>query len=240
MTSLTKASSSSSFRSSSRYSCSSISSVQTEGSSGTDPFFQSFRSRGSQTLFGDDPLSSTVFSDHLREGPLSSTAFSNHPKGPYLPHQGHLEGSFSSYGGDLSTFGDRDSFGSCRSERESVGGFQGDLRGYQGDGSHGDEASSGGPTTLGTVQDVGDSYHLSVDVSQFEPHDIVVMAFNRSVVIHAEKVGDDGTARDKFTHKSLLPEDMDPLSVCGTLTADGTLLVSVRRNTKSLSSGTST
>lgn len=45
------------------------------------------------------------------------------------------------------------------------------------------------------------------------------------------QVLDDGSISDTFTHKSLFPEDMDPLSVSGTLYPDGTLVVSVRRTT---------
>ncbi|KAK3531629.1 hypothetical protein QTP70_025816, partial [Hemibagrus guttatus] len=80
---------------------------------------------------------------------------------------------------------------------------------------------------------VDDHYYTSADVSRFEPHDIVVMAFNSSIVIHAEKVGDDGCVMDKFTHKSLLPEDMDPLSVSGTLTPEGVLVISVKSMSRS-------
>ncbi|XP_029374261.1 heat shock protein beta-7 [Echeneis naucrates] len=83
----------------------------------------------------------------------------------------------------------------------------------------------------GGVRCLGDSYYMSADVSQFEPHDIVVMAFKHHVVIQAQKVLDDGSISDTFTHKSLFPEDMDPLSVSGTLNPDGTLVVSVRRTT---------
>ncbi|XP_072547521.1 uncharacterized protein hspb12 isoform X2 [Salminus brasiliensis] len=222
MTSLAKSStsrsSSSSFRSSSRYSCSSVSSIWTEGSSGTDPSFQPFLDRRSQTLFGEDPL--------------SLPAFSNHPRGSYLPNQADPEGTFSTCGGDLSPFGsyngDRESFGNYGSERESFRGYQGDRKSCAG----GYQATSGQPASVGVVQMVGNSYYLSADVSQFEPHDVVVMAYNHSVVIHAEKVGDDGSIRDKFIHKSLLPEDMDPLSVSGTRTPEGTLVISVRRNSK--------
>ncbi|GAA6087148.1 heat shock protein beta-7 [Tachysurus ichikawai] len=82
---------------------------------------------------------------------------------------------------------------------------------------------------------VDDHYYTSADVSRFEPHDIVVMAFNSSIVIHAEKVGDDGSVMDKFTHKSLLPEDMDPLSVSGTLTPEGVLVISVKSMSRSSS-----
>lgn len=38
------------------------------------------------------------------------------------------------------------------------------------------------------VRCLGDSYSISADVSQFEPHDVVVMAFNHHVVIQAQKV----------------------------------------------------
>ncbi|XP_040032198.2 heat shock protein beta-7 [Gasterosteus aculeatus] len=79
------------------------------------------------------------------------------------------------------------------------------------------------------VRCLGDTYYMSADVSQFEPHDVVLMAFNHHVVIHAQKVLDDGSVSDTFTHKSLFPEDMDPLSVGGTLDPDGTLVVTVRR-----------
>ncbi|XP_026229396.1 heat shock protein beta-7-like [Anabas testudineus] len=84
-------------------------------------------------------------------------------------------------------------------------------------------------STGGGVHCLGDSYYMSANVSQFEPHDIVVMAYNHHVVIHAQKVCDDGSISDTVTHKSLFPEDMDPLSVSGTLNPDGTLVVSVRR-----------
>ncbi|CAG6007847.1 unnamed protein product [Menidia menidia] len=79
------------------------------------------------------------------------------------------------------------------------------------------------------VRCVGDTYYTSADVGQFEPHDIVVMAYSQNVVIQAQKVLEDGNVSDTFTHKSLFPEDMDPLTVRATLDPDGTLLVSVRR-----------
>lgn len=40
----------------------------------------------------------------------------------------------------------------------------------------------------GGVRCLGDSYYMSADVGQFEPHDVVVMAFNHHVVIQAQKV----------------------------------------------------
>ncbi|XP_056138785.1 heat shock protein beta-7-like [Lampris incognitus] len=84
-------------------------------------------------------------------------------------------------------------------------------------------------TSTGAVRSLGDSYYVSADVGQFEPHDVVVMAFNHQIVIHAEKVREDGSVSDTFTHKSLLPEDMDPLTVRGSLSPDGILVVGVQR-----------
>ncbi|KAJ0022409.1 hypothetical protein NQD34_009899 [Periophthalmus magnuspinnatus] len=82
----------------------------------------------------------------------------------------------------------------------------------------------------GGVRCYGDMYFVSVDVSQFEPQDVVVMAYNQHIVIQAAKVLDGGTVGDTFTHKFLLPEDMDPLSVSGAVGSDGVLVVSVNRN----------
>ncbi|KAJ8367844.1 hypothetical protein SKAU_G00078720 [Synaphobranchus kaupii] len=90
----------------------------------------------------------------------------------------------------------------------------------------------GRPASMGVVQTVGDSYLMSADVSQFEPQDVVIMAYSHWVVIHAEKVADDGSVSDTFTHKSQLPEDMDPLSVSSTLTPEGMLVVSVRKTSE--------
>ncbi|XP_051535299.1 heat shock protein beta-7-like [Myxocyprinus asiaticus] len=88
---------------------------------------------------------------------------------------------------------------------------------------------SGRPARMGVVSAVGDRYFLSADVSGFEPQEVVVLAYNQCVVIHAEKMGADGSVAGKFTHKSQLPADMDPLSVSNTLTAEGMLVISVGR-----------
>uniref|UniRef100_A0A8C5UIN9 SHSP domain-containing protein n=1 Tax=Malurus cyaneus samueli TaxID=2593467 RepID=A0A8C5UIN9_9PASS len=76
---------------------------------------------------------------------------------------------------------------------------------------------------------LGDTYQVVADVSQFEPPDIVVTTSNCHVAIQAEKVADDGTVCDTFTHKCQLPEDTDPLSVSCTLTEAGTLVITARR-----------
>ncbi|KAJ7990615.1 hypothetical protein DPEC_G00302230 [Dallia pectoralis] len=93
---------------------------------------------------------------------------------------------------------------------------------------------TGRPASMGVVRSLGDSYSMSADVSHFEPHDVVLMAYNHNIVIHAEKVLEDGSVSDTFTHKAVLPEDMDPLSVSATLTLEGVLVVNVRRRTQAL------
>ncbi|XP_009998448.1 PREDICTED: heat shock protein beta-7-like [Chaetura pelagica] len=86
------------------------------------------------------------------------------------------------------------------------------------------------PCSLGTwVHAQGDTYQVVADVSQFEPPDIVVTTSNCHVAIQAEKVAEDGTVCDTFTHKCQLPEDMDPLSVSCALTETGTLVITARR-----------
>uniref|UniRef100_A0A8C8AZM3 SHSP domain-containing protein n=1 Tax=Otus sunia TaxID=257818 RepID=A0A8C8AZM3_9STRI len=86
------------------------------------------------------------------------------------------------------------------------------------------------PCSLGTwVGAQGDTYQVVADVSQFEPPDIVVTTSNRHVAIQAEKVAEDGTVCDTFTHKCQLPEDTDPLSVSCALTEAGTLVITARR-----------
>ncbi|XP_052660676.1 heat shock protein beta-7-like [Harpia harpyja] len=86
------------------------------------------------------------------------------------------------------------------------------------------------PCSLGTwVRAQGDTYQVVADVSQFEPSDIVVTTSNCHVAIQAEKVAEDGTICDTFTHKCQLPEDTDPLSVSCTLTEAGTLVITAQR-----------
>ncbi|XP_062328346.1 heat shock protein beta-7-like isoform X2 [Osmerus eperlanus] len=166
--------------------------------------FRSEESTGGQTLAPLGPLLEPPL------GPLLEP-----PLGPFLdPAAPH------------SMFGEEDTVGTlCRApfsrHRRESHGYQGPAGG----------AVSGRPASMGAVRSLGDSYSMSADVSQFEPHDVVVMAYNHHIVIHAEKVLEDGSISNTFTHKSLLPEDMDPLSVSGTLTPEGMLVVSVRRTT---------
>lgn len=55
-------------------------------------------------------------------------------------------------------------------------------------GSAGGAMTSWQSSTGDGVHCVGDCYYTSANVSQFEPHDVVVMAYKHHVVIHAQKV----------------------------------------------------
>ncbi|XP_078420057.1 heat shock protein beta-7-like isoform X2 [Cetorhinus maximus] len=65
---------------------------------------------------------------------------------------------------------------------------------------------SGRPGSLGNVRTIGDTYQVTADVAE------------------------DGTIINTFTHKCQLPEDMDPMSVCCSLTDVGILIINVRRS----------
>nr|XP_028587535.1 heat shock protein beta-7-like [Podarcis muralis] len=87
------------------------------------------------------------------------------------------------------------------------------------------------PSALGSSNVIasGDKYQVMADVSQFEPHDIVVTTYNYCIVIQAEKVAEDGTVSNTFTHKCQLPADMDPLSISCSLNDSGMLVITARR-----------
>ncbi|XP_078521985.1 heat shock protein beta-7-like [Lissotriton helveticus] len=86
------------------------------------------------------------------------------------------------------------------------------------------------PSGLGKVTTVGDTYQVTADVSPFEPQDIVVLTYNFNIVIQAEKMADDGTITNTFTHKCQLPEDMDHMSVSCSLADNGMLVITAKRN----------
>ncbi|CAM2119325.1 unnamed protein product [Caretta caretta] len=86
------------------------------------------------------------------------------------------------------------------------------------------------PCSLGSnVRAGGDTYQVTADVSQFEPQDVVVTTYNYHIIIQAEKVAEDGTVSNTFTHRCQLPEDMDPLSVSCALTDAGLLVIKAKR-----------
>ncbi|XP_044290579.1 heat shock protein beta-7-like [Varanus komodoensis] len=89
----------------------------------------------------------------------------------------------------------------------------------------------GHPSALGSSNVIasGDKYQVMADVSQFDPQDIVVTSYNYCIVIQAEKVAEDGTISNTFTHKCQLPEDMDPLSISCSLNNTGNLIITAKR-----------
>nr|XP_032631069.1 heat shock protein beta-7-like [Chelonoidis abingdonii] len=86
------------------------------------------------------------------------------------------------------------------------------------------------PCSLGSnMRAGGDTYQVTADMSQFEPQDVVVTTYNYHIIIQAEKVAEDGTVANTFTHKCQLPKDMDPMSVSCTLTDAGLLVINAKR-----------
>ncbi|XP_029007521.1 heat shock protein beta-7-like [Betta splendens] len=92
---------------------------------------------------------------------------------------------------------------------------------------------AGGPPSLqtshpyptGRIQVVGDVFQFTLDVSEFSPEDVIVTSSNNLIEVRAEKLGEDGSVINTFSHRCKLPSDMDPMSL--TLLTEGSGLLTI-------------
>ncbi|XP_018542198.1 heat shock protein beta-7-like [Lates calcarifer] len=81
----------------------------------------------------------------------------------------------------------------------------------------------------GKIQVIGDIFQFTVDVSEFPPEDVIITSSNNLIEVHAEKLGEDGTVTNTFSHRCKLPSDVDPISVTMSIESGGVLTVRARR-----------
>ncbi|XP_034441574.1 heat shock protein beta-7-like isoform X2 [Hippoglossus hippoglossus] len=81
----------------------------------------------------------------------------------------------------------------------------------------------------GKIQVIGDIFQFTVDVSEFSPEDVIITSSNNLLEVHAEKLGEDGTVTNTFSHRCTLPSDVDPVSVTVSMGSSGVVTVRAHR-----------
>uniref|UniRef100_A0A3P8PSZ4 SHSP domain-containing protein n=1 Tax=Astatotilapia calliptera TaxID=8154 RepID=A0A3P8PSZ4_ASTCA len=81
----------------------------------------------------------------------------------------------------------------------------------------------------GKVQITGDIFQFTLDVSEFSPEDVIITSSNNLIEVHAEKLGEDGTVTNTFSHQCKLPSDVDPISLSMSMASGGLLTVRAQR-----------
>lgn len=81
----------------------------------------------------------------------------------------------------------------------------------------------------GKIQVLGDIFQFTLDVSEFAPEDVIVTSSNNLIEVHAEKLGEDGTVTNTFSHHCKLPSDVEPASVSMSMESSGLLTVRAHR-----------
>ncbi|XP_075997298.1 heat shock protein beta-7-like [Genypterus blacodes] len=81
----------------------------------------------------------------------------------------------------------------------------------------------------GKIQTIGDAFQFRLDVSEFSPEEVIITSYNNLIEVNAEKLEDDGTVTNTFSHQCKLPVDVDPMSVAFIIESSGVLTVSANR-----------
>ncbi|KAM9759248.1 heat shock protein beta-7-like isoform 3-T3 [Menidia menidia] len=81
----------------------------------------------------------------------------------------------------------------------------------------------------GKIQVMGDNFQFTLDVSEFSPEEVIVTSSNNLIEVHAEKLGEDGSVTNTFSHQCKLPSDVEPSSVSMSMGGSGVLTVRARR-----------